>query len=138
VTSGNGRISTGAIQILPSAPALFTFTEDGKGPAAAIDALTNKLAPFNAKRASGEPNIVAFFGTGLGADATDVDGNVSANVQVTIDGSPVTVQYAGRAPGFTGLNQLNVVLPANISPGTHNVQVTRNGTASNIVTIAIL
>ncbi|MGH9839595.1 MAG: Kelch repeat-containing protein [Blastocatellia bacterium] len=137
ITSGDGRTATGAIQILPAAPALFTLSQDGKGPAAAIDAFTFTLGPFNAKRANGEPNILAFYGAGLGADATDADGNVSATVQVTIDGAPATVQYAGRAPGFVGLNQLNMVLPATISSGTHDVQLTRNGVASNIVTIAI-
>jgi uncharacterized protein (TIGR03437 family) len=58
-------------------------------------------------------------------------------VQATIDGNPVVVQYAGRAPGFTGLNQLNLVLPVGISSGAHNAQITRNGVASNVVTIAI-
>src|SRR5262249_27634562 len=137
VTSGDGRTSTGSIQVLPAAPAFFTFSQDGKGPAAAIDAFTFTLAPFNAKRSSGEPNIIAFFASGFGADATDVDGNFNTNLQVSIDGAPATVQYAGRAPGFTGLNQLNVVLPVDISSGTHNVQVSRNGVPSNIVTIAI-
>ncbi len=64
-------------------------------------------------------------------------GNVAASVQVTIDGQPATTLYAGRAPGFVGLNQLNVVLPAGISSGTHTVIVSRNGVASNTVTIAV-
>jgi uncharacterized protein (TIGR03437 family) len=136
VTSSDGRVSTGAVQILAAAPALFTFSQDGRGAAAALDAFTFTLPPFNATR-NGQPNIIAFFGTGLGADATDVDGNVAANVSVTIDGNPAVVQYAGRTPGFTGLNQLNVVLTAGISSGAHNVQVTRNGVASNVATIAI-
>jgi uncharacterized protein (TIGR03437 family) len=135
-TSSDGRVSTGAIQILASAPALFTLSQDGRGPAAALDAFTFTPAPFNATR-NGQPNVIAFFGAGLGADATDIDGNVAANVQVTIDGNPAVVQYAGRAPGFTGLNQLNVVLTAGISSGAHNVQLIRDGVASNVVTIAI-
>jgi uncharacterized protein (TIGR03437 family) len=138
VGSGDGRTATGAIEILPAAPALFTLSQDGRGPAAALDAFTFAPGPFNAKRAGGEPNILAFFASGLGADATDADGNVSATVQATIDGASVSVQYAGRAPGFVGLNQLNVVLPVNISPGVHNVQVVRNGVASNVATIVIL
>ncbi len=136
ISSSDGRVSTGAIQIIAAAPALFTLSQNGRGPAAALDAITSTGAPFDATR-NGQPNIIAFFGSGLGADATDVDGNVNANVAVTIDGSPATVQYAGRAPGFTGLNQLNVFLPAGISSGTHNVQLIRNGIASNVVTIAI-
>jgi uncharacterized protein (TIGR03437 family) len=137
IRRGDGRISTGAIRILPAAPALFTFSLDGKGAAVAIDAFSFSLPPFNAKRSNGEANILAFYGSGLGADATDVEGNVSPGVQATIDGTPVSVQYAGRAPGFIGLNQLNLVLPENISSGVHTVQIARNGVASNIVTIAI-
>jgi uncharacterized protein (TIGR03437 family) len=137
VTSADGRVSTGAIQVLAAAPAIFTFSQDGRGAAAALDAFTFTLPPFSAIQSGGQPNVIAFFGSGLGADATDVDGNVAADTQATIDGAPVVVQYAGRAPGFTGLNQFNLVLPAGISSGTHNVQITRNGVASNVVTIAI-
>ena len=93
--------------------------------------------PFNATRPDGQPNILAFFGTGLGQGATDIDADVNASVEVTIDNIPATVLYAGRAPGFTGLNQLNVVLRAGITPGTHDVRVTRHGVSSNNVTIAI-
>ena len=137
VTSADGRVSTGAIQIIAAAPALFTFSQDGQGPAVALDGFTFTFPPFNATRPDGQPNIIVFFGSGLGVDATDVDGNVAADVQATIDGNPVVVQYAGRAPGFTGLNQINLVLPVGISSGVHNAQITRNGVASNVATIAI-
>jgi len=133
----NGElIRAGAFQIAPVVPAIFTINQSGSGPAAAIDALTGSLEPFNAKQANDQPNIIAVFGTGLGADGTDVDGDVKASVQAAIDGIPVTVLYAGRAPGFTGLNQLNIVLPANITPGTHTLLVSRNGIPGNLVTIA--
>ncbi len=137
VTSSDGRVSTGAIQILFAAPALFALSQDGKGAAAALDAFTSTGGPFNATRPTGEPNILSFYGTGLGADATDIDGDVSSNVQVTIDGNPAAVLYAGRAPGFTGSNQLNVMLPTGITSGSHEVRVTRNGVTSSVVTIAI-
>ncbi len=137
VTSGDDRVSTGAIQVINAAPALFTVTQNGQGAAVAIDAFIFTGPPFNATRGNGEPNVLAFFGTGLGADATDIDGDVNASVQATIDGNPASVLYAGRAPGFTGLNQLNVVLPAGIGSGTHTVQVSRGGVTSNSVTIEI-
>jgi uncharacterized protein (TIGR03437 family) len=135
--SGDGRVSSGVIQVVLAAPALFTQDTSGTGAAAAVDALTGALAPFSPTRAGGQPNIISFFGTGLGADATDVDGDISASVQARIDGNPVTVLYAGRAPGYVGLNQFNIVLPAGITSGTHTVVVSRNGVNSNLVTIAI-
>src|SRR5262249_45024327 len=83
VYSNGQLIRAGAFQIAPVTPAIFTLNQSGTGAAAAIDAVLGTLAPFNAKLASGQPNIIAVFGTGLGADATDVDGNVSASVQAT-------------------------------------------------------
>jgi len=137
ISSGSGKVSTGTTQILSAAPALFTLAQTGTGEAAALDAFTFTGPPFNAKRAGGEPNILAFFASGLGEDVTDADGNGASSVQVTIGSNPATVLYAGRAPGFTGLNQLNVVLPANITSGGHVVLVSRNGVISNPVSITI-
>lgn len=135
VTSGDGRISSAVIQVRAAAPAIFTANASGSGAAAAVDAFTGAAAPFNATRAGGEPNIISVFGTGLGADATDIDANVNATA--TIDGNPTTILYAGRAPGFVGLNQFNVVFPAGITTGTHTLVISRNGVASNTVTIAV-
>jgi hypothetical protein len=77
------------------------------------------------------------YGTGLGADATDLDANVNASVQATIGGRTATVQYAGRAPGFVGLNQFNILLPAGLASGTHTLLIARGGSTSNAVTITI-
>ncbi len=137
VFSNGQLIRAGAFQIAPVVPAIFTLTSNGRGAAAAVDAITGTLAPFNAKQTNGQPNIISVFGTGLGADATDVNGNVTASVQATIDGAPVTVNYAGNAPGLTGLNQFNIVFPASITSGTHTLVITRNGISSQSVTIAV-
>ncbi len=58
---------------------------------------------------------------------------VAADMQLTIDDALATVLYAGRAPGFTGLNQINVLLPADIKSGGHVVRVTRKGVTGNQV-----
>ncbi|MGH9834222.1 MAG: choice-of-anchor B family protein [Blastocatellia bacterium] len=132
-----GQTTLGSALIAASAPSIFTMDASGNGAAAALDAFTFTIGPFNATRSGGEPNVIAIFGTGFGADATDVDANVNANVQATIDGQPVTVLYAGRAPGFVGLNQTNIMFPAGITPGVHRLVITRNGVSSNQVTIAV-
>lgn len=131
------QIVTGTTIVSPSAISIFTANASGSGPAAALDAFTFAAAPFNATQSNGQPNIIAVYCTGLGEDATDVDGNVAASVLATIDDQPVTVSYAGRAPGFTGLNQLNIVFPAGIVSGNHKLSVTRNGVMSNSVVIAV-
>ncbi|HMY74839.1 MAG TPA: hypothetical protein PLQ88_23675, partial [Blastocatellia bacterium] len=62
---------------------------------------------------------------------------VNASVTATIGGRAATVSYAGRAPGFVGLNQFNIALPAGLAAGTYPLVITRGGVASNSVTIAI-
>ncbi len=116
---------------------IFTLTQNGTGVAAALDVITFAPAPFNAKRPNGDPNIIALFGTGLGNDATDIDGDVSSSVKITLDGQAATILYAGRAPGYVGLNQINVVLTSNLSPGPHALTISRNGIAGNPTTIEI-
>jgi uncharacterized protein (TIGR03437 family) len=137
VTNSDGTISSGTTIVSVMAPSLFSIDGSGRGAAAAFDAITFKGAPFSATRPNGEPSVIAFYATGLGADATDVDGNVSSSVQVTIDSTSAVVAYAGQAPGFPGLNQLNVVLPAGLAPGIHTVRMTRGGRTSATVTIEI-
>src|SRR5581483_10579363 len=140
VISNGQLIRAGAVQMAPAVPTVFTASQSGNGPAAAIDGVNFTGPPFNAKLANGQPNVIAVYGSGLGADATDVDGNLNASsqvVQATIDGNPVTVSYAGRAPAFTGLNQFNVFFPANITSGNHTLVFSRNGVPSNQTTIAI-
>jgi uncharacterized protein (TIGR03437 family) len=135
--NGAGQTFSGSTIIAPSAPSIFTRNASGSGDAAALDAFTFTPAPFNATRPDGQPNIIAVFCTGLGADATDIDANVGANVQATIDGQVAQVTYAGRAPGFAGLNQVNVKLLAGMAPGDHKLRLARNGVSSNEVTITI-
>ena len=137
ITNSAGQISSGATIVQSSAPSLFTVDLSGGGTAVALDAVTFTPGPFNATRANGQPNIIALFGTGLGGDATDVEGNVNAGVQATIDGRSVTLSYAGSVPGLVGLNQFNVVFPAGIASGPHRLAIARNGMASNSVTIAV-
>jgi uncharacterized protein (TIGR03437 family) len=127
-------IRAAAVQVAPVQAGVFALAG---GAAAALDAITFAPAPFNARQANGQPNILALFLTGLGADVTDNDGNVNTQVQATLSGQATTVQYAGRAPGLVGVNQINFQFPANLAAGTYNLVVTRNGFASNVTTIAI-
>ncbi len=142
VTTGNASPQIGTTIVAISAPSIFTQDQSGNGAAVAIDGFTFTPPPFNATQTNGQPNVIAVFATGLGDDATDnpaagVDGNVAMSTQATIDGQPVTVSYAGRAPGFTGLNQLNIAFPAGLSSGTHKLVISRNGTNSNGASIVV-
>jgi len=137
VFSNGQLIRAGAFQIAPAVPGIFTTNQSGTGAAVALDAFTFTPGPFNARQSNGQPNIIAVFGTGLGADVTDNDGNAAGSTTATIGGANAGVSYAGRAPGFSGLNQFNITFPANITSGTHTLVISRNGIAAREVTIAV-
>ena len=49
------------------------------------------------------------------------------------------ILYAGRAPGFAGLDQINFIVPAGAPSGDATpLRVESNGSASNAVTLPIL
>ncbi|MFN0119338.1 MAG: hypothetical protein ACKV2V_02435, partial [Blastocatellia bacterium] len=134
----NGTLVRAGTALLgPSVPGVFTTNASGAGPAAAIDGINFTAAPFNARQTNGQPNAIAVFASGLGADGTDVDANLAGSVTATIGGQNAPVGYAGRAPGFTGLNQINLTLPAGITAGTHNLIISRNGIPGVTTTVAI-
>lgn len=81
-----------------SAPAVFALNGGGFGPAAAIDALTGAVNSAEAPAQVG--GFVSIFLTGLGG-ATPI---------VTLGGVEQTVTFAGDAPGFLGLQQVNILI----------------------------
>jgi adhesin/invasin len=62
---------------------------------------------------------------------------IDAPVQVTIGGNPAVADFQGLAPGFAGLGQLNVIVPAGLAPGDQPVFVTINGKPSNAGLITV-
>jgi len=78
------------------------------------------------------PVYVSFYGTGIR------NRSALANVTVTIQGTTLAAEYAGAAPGFAGLDQVNVALPLSLrGSGVANVSLTVDGQVSNVVTILI-
>ena len=60
------------------------------------------------------------------------------NVQVIVGGMSITPAYAGRAPGFSGEDQINFTLPANVPTGCAvSFQVSVNGASSAPTFISI-
>jgi uncharacterized protein (TIGR03437 family) len=57
---------------------------------------------------------------------------------VAIGGQNAAVQFAGLAPGFVGLYQVNAVIPQGVSTGPAvPVTIAQSGASSNQATIAI-
>jgi uncharacterized protein (TIGR03437 family) len=132
------------------APALFTVNSQGSGVAAATaisiqvsdpsqqafvpvyECETSGCAAVPLKLGVDTPIFVTLYGTGIRSRSS------LANVSVTINGISAPVLYAGPAPGFTGLDQVNVGLPLNLrGSGSSNVVLTVDGLTSNTVSIAI-
>ena len=65
-------------------------------------------------------------------------GNANVVPTVTIGGVNAVVQYAGVAPGFVGLYQVNAVVPAGVAPNSAvQVVLTQKSVTSNTATIAV-
>jgi uncharacterized protein (TIGR03437 family) len=78
------------------------------------------------------PVYVSFFGTGIR------DRSSLANVAMTINGIGVPVLYAGPAPGYTGLDQVNAALVLSLrGSGESQVVLTVDGQTANTVTIDV-
>jgi uncharacterized protein (TIGR03437 family) len=102
-------------------PALFTL---GQGVGQAL--VVNEDGSLNSEdRPAARGSIVTLFGTGDGeTDPLGIDGVPSGNppprplqtVQVQVGSALGDVLFAGRAPGFVGLFQVNVQLPGVFTP----------------------
>jgi hypothetical protein len=78
---------------------------------------------------SDAPNYLVLFGTGFRYAP-------AGTLSVTIGSVPATVTYAGPAPGFDGLDQINAIIPPQLRGlGSVNVRAYVNSRLSNIVTV---
>jgi uncharacterized protein (TIGR03437 family) len=62
---------------------------------------------------------------------------LQSTTSATVGGQPAVVRFAGLAPGFVGLVQMNIQVPAGLAPGVYPIVVTIDGQASNSATIAV-
>src|SRR5271157_1326880 len=90
------------------------------------------------------PETVLIYCTGLGAvhsppadGAAAVAQTTVATPTVTIGGVPGTVAFSGLAPGFAGLNQVNVVIPQGVPSGNQPVVLTVGSASSPPVLIPV-
>jgi uncharacterized protein (TIGR03437 family) len=144
--------TTVTVQIAPIVPALFTTNQQGTGQAAALIANTASLvAPadaFPGSRPAKPGEYISIYCTGLG-DVSFRPGLGSVSLAsplsitlitptVTIGGVPATVPFSGLAPGFVGLYQVNVQVPAAAPSGAAiPIVLAIGGFFSNPATIAV-
>jgi len=132
-----GVAASQTVTIAAAGPAIFTLYGSQQAAALNPDYSVNS-------QANPASSFIQLFGTGLGAVSPPVPtgaaasgstlSQVVAKVTATVSGASAKVLFAGLAPGFAGLWQIDVALPAG-SPGALPVIVSVQGVASNTVTV---
>ncbi|MFN8814688.1 MAG: S8 family serine peptidase [Acidobacteriota bacterium] len=128
-------------------PAPFEYIEAGSNRryASALDASFNLISSANPVRRG---QVAQLFVNGMGAVST-IPGSgkpspsnplarTNAVPEVRIGGQAAQVLFSGLAPGIIGLYQLNVVIPADIPPGTDvELTIQQSGVTSRASRIAV-
>jgi uncharacterized protein (TIGR03437 family) len=123
-----------------AAPAIFTQDSSGSGPASALKASDQSLVTASNPLQAGDS--VEIYATGLGV--TMSSGGFDVAVQqptVTVGGVNCPVTFAGAAPKYDGLDQINCTIPEGaliFDPASSSVQVviTSGNRISNTATLA--
>jgi uncharacterized protein (TIGR03437 family) len=144
------------LNLSAAAPGIFTFSTTNSATQGAIQIANTAIyvAPVGAipgatSRPATTGDVLTIFCSGLGAVTPTPDSgsaagsgstlsNVQAQVSVTIGGKSAPFLFAGLAPGFVGLYQVNVQFPTGVASGNAvPVIVTTAGLNSNTATIAV-
>jgi uncharacterized protein (TIGR03437 family) len=152
LTAYNGKLFQGTVNILPTAPGLFSADASGKGfpaatynlynasgflslnPVATFDVPTQKwvAAPVIIGPAS-ETTYLILYGTGIRYHSSS-----SSSVTAVVGGVNCQVSFAGAQSTFPGLDQINVLLPVSLNgKGTVTIQLTVEGQNANPLSINI-
>lgn len=162
VLRGSQVVAQGELNLAAAAPSVFTADGSGQGTPAGLllrikqngqtsyeslarfDSALGKVVPAPIVRQQGDQLFLVFFGTGL-RGLEDLDGDtvngIAEHLEAWIGDKPVKVHFAGVAPDYVGLEQINLELPGNLS-GTFTVLIkVRDGEGhvlrTNLVTITV-
>jgi len=144
-TSIPGKQIHYSMQVRNVAPALFSRDASGRGSGAILNAVTFAAAPFLVETpenpGSDKRTRLAVFATGLryagNASQDPAKVNVAGQIRARDSlGNVYIVEYAGPAPGFFGLDQINLVVPAAVDgAGDVSLTITAEKAVSNTVTL---
>jgi uncharacterized protein (TIGR03437 family) len=158
VTDSGELVAGGSLLVAGASPGLFTATQNGAGQAMVLNQDNTVNASSNPAAAG---SIVVLYGTGQGLVSPAVpDGSAAplgtlantvavptSDQKACLNSQPSMcvvfgtgalgdVKFSGLAPGYIGLWQINVAIPAGVT-GTVPLRVIINGTPSNTVSVAV-
>ncbi len=143
-------------QMVASQPGIFTLNSEGTGQAVLVNLADYTIAAPTGTTPTSHPiprgQSAFFYVTGLGAMTPSVaDGtgtcpaatglcNANAMPAVFVGGVQASLVFAGQAPGYPGVAQINLTIPSSVTPGNSVSLVVKSadGTVtSNAGTIAV-
>jgi len=148
----SGATQTSTVNLQNTAVGIFTSNSSGAGPGAILNGVTGAAPPFLVvtpqNGGSDLRTRLAIYCTGLryagnptqDSSVTNVAANVTAFGRDTAGNQyNFTVEYAGGSdPAFPGLDQVNIVLPAQLDgAGVVSLIVTAESGTSNTVTFQV-
>ena len=138
VTTPNGT-STTTCAVADTAPGIFF------GGAPAIIHANGALVTAASPAAPGE--FISIFLTGLGRVNSPISAGQPSpaaplasavnTVQVRLGNTVINPTFAGLAPGFAGLYQVVVQIPAGTRNGTYTLEIASRGAVSNTVSLPV-
>ncbi len=135
VETPDGASDSFTTPLLPGDPAIFF--DSGTNLGAVLRAGASGKTDVDPARPGG---FIEIYATGLGRVLAGGRGGPSLTekpVGVTLDGQPVQVAYAGIAPGFIGLYQVNAAVPDTLPPGIYSLRLQQDGKESNAVNVIV-
>jgi uncharacterized protein (TIGR03437 family) len=134
VSNSNG-VSEIPVTVSDTAPAIFP---------SGVTHLNGTLVSNNAPASPGEMLVVYLTGLGrvngtlaTGQPAPVPPLTVVSPVSVDIGTLSVSPTFAGLAPGFAGVYQVNVSLPPDLATNAYPLRVVSGGNLSNVMSIAV-
>jgi len=149
--SQNGAYSLPeSVVVASTSPAIFTQSENGQGAGVIVVYKSNgtvyETSPTNPASTG---DLLLVYAAGLGPVNPGVLDGVAAPssapfpttvnpVTATVGGQTAQVQFAGLAPGYTGVYQVNLVVPQGVAAGADvPIVLTIGGFSSSAATVTI-
>jgi uncharacterized protein (TIGR03437 family) len=125
--------------VVRNGPGLFTLNSGGSGPAVLTNPNFEVLTYTNAAR---EGEVIIAWATGVtGITTSDADPAPAFDppvpVEVFVGGRTANVRYRGRAPGYTGLDQIVFDVPQGVRGCGVSFAMRVGGNISNFTTIPV-